>query len=261
MSNLSSLLMGEISLKNKTQGGGINQNNSEENLENKNDSLNASSENVKIKVVNMQEYKTKKYLEERKNMKVWDNSGNKKEKKGKKEKKEKKEEAQNGKTSETKKDNKTENIKKDTTEKTTTEEVKTEKKLYRPPIKTILAKEKEKEKLAAENEEEDMFPDLAKAINVAKGDKKKNQPVKKSKKDKKKKPTEEEKEKEAQKRDGDEQKDIEKEQEIKKIEKINFNIFDIIDIKRQYEPISRNIEKVALKYENRQKYKELVGCS
>lgn len=258
MSNLSSLLMGEISLKNKTQGSGNNQNNSEENLENKNDLLNASSENVKIKVVNMQEYKTKKYLEERKNMKVWDNSGNKKEKKGKKEKKA---EAQNGKTSETKKDNKTENIKKDKTEKTITEEVKTEKKLYRPPIKTILAKEKEKEKLAAENEEEDMFPDLAKAINVAKADKKKNQPVKKSKKDKKKKPTEEEKEKEAQKKDGDEQKDIEKEQEIKKIEKINFNIFDIIDIKRQYEPISRNIEKVAQKYENRQKYKELVECS
>lgn len=249
MSNLSSLLMGDISLKNKTQGSGTNQNNSEENFDNKNDSLNASSENVKIKVVNMQEYKTKKYLQERKNMKVWDNSGNKKEKKGKKEKKEVN---LNGNISETKKDNKT--------EKTLAEETKTEKKLYRPPIKTILAKEKEKEKLAAENEEEDMFPDLMKAKNVDKANKKKNQPVKKSKKDKKKK-TEEEKEKEVQKKEEDERKSVEGEHELKKVEKINFNIFDIIDIKRQYEPISRNIEKVAQKYENRQKYKELVECS
>ncbi|CRG96766.1 conserved Plasmodium protein, unknown function [Plasmodium gallinaceum] len=215
MSNLSSLLISNNSLKNETKSLLKSINNENENADKNIETVN--SESVKIKLINLQEYKTKKFLDERKNVNAWNSNNNKKKDEKKKEKKTEKK-----------------------TEKKAEEKNDTQKKLFRPtPLK-------QKEEVV-----EELFPDLLQLKKASKTEKekKKNQVPKKNKKEK------------AEKK----KKQVEEETifpQIEEIQKKNFNIFDIIDIKKNYEVILRNSDKVLEKYKNKKKFDDsMILCN
>ncbi|CRG99430.1 conserved Plasmodium protein, unknown function [Plasmodium relictum] len=220
MSNLSSLLISNNSLKNETKSllRSINENeNNDKNIETIN------SESVKIKLINLQEYKTKKFLDERKNINAWNSNNNQKKDEKKEKKKEKKKETETEKEKEKK------------------IEENNEKKLFRPtPLK------QKKEEVV-----EELFPDLlqSKKTNKSEKEKKKNQIPKKNKKEK------------ADKKKNKEEEEINFPQ-IEEIQKKNFNIFDVVDIKKDYEPIQRNSDKVLEKYKNKKKFDDsMILCN
>ncbi|ETW18623.1 50S ribosomal protein L29 [Plasmodium falciparum IGH-CR14] len=248
MLNLSSLL---ISKKNVKDDGN---NSSENEVGGNNDVSSLNNDCVKIKLINMQEYKTKKLLDERKNVNVW-SANNKKDNDKKEKKKEKKKEQPKKKESVVTKpkavgENDTKKIEnKDIENKNVTP-----KKLFVPSaIKQQQQKEALKNKQTPKKEEE-LFPDLiqSKKSNKTEKEKKKTQPAKKSKKEK------------ADKKVQESTKEQENEfPQIEEIEKIHFNIFDFIDMEKQtYEHIVRNSEKVLQKYKNRSKFVDsMIMCN
>ncbi|GAB65793.1 hypothetical protein PCYB_072950, partial [Plasmodium cynomolgi strain B] len=239
-----------------------------------------SSEAVKIKIINMQEYKTKKFLDERKNVNAWsaaNTSGKKpaKEPKKKPEKKkaekkkeepkkeeEKKEEEKKeepnkeepnkdeSKKDEAKKEEaKKEEVKKEAAKK---EAAKKDPKIEPPKKKFVPSVLKQKEAAMAKavkevkNEKVELFPDLlqAKKSTKTEKEKKKNQPQKKNKKEKAEKKKQEEEENNF--------------PPIEEVEKIHFNIFGIVDMKKEYERIMRNSDKVMEKYKNKKKFDDTM---
>ncbi|SCM21311.1 conserved Plasmodium protein, unknown function [Plasmodium chabaudi chabaudi] len=215
MLNLSSLLI------KKKSSVGDELNSADKAKENGEGNANDNNDSMKIKLINMKDYKTKKLLDERKNVKAWapsptNKKGNKSEKK--KEKQKDKPADENKKTDEKKEEKK-----------------EPAKKIFVPSII------KQKAVVKKENEKEELFPNLLQAKKSTKieKDEKKNAPQKKKKKEKaSNKPKEEENQFPP----------------IEEIKKINFNVFDVVDIKNEYERIVRDIDKVTLKYKNKKKF-------
>ncbi|GAW80282.1 50S ribosomal protein L29 [Plasmodium gonderi] len=265
MLNLSSLLKATKGVKPTGSTAADN-----ENGENKGE---IGSETVKIKLINMQEYKTKKLLDERKNVNAWSatNNSSKKptkeaKKKTEKKKVEKKKDSKNDDENKdaTKKDEaKKDDTKKDDTKKDDAkkdDEKKDDSKKgqkYEPPQKKFIPsvlKQREstlsKSVKEVKNEKVEVFPDLlqAKKSTKTEKEKKKNQPQKKNKKD-----------------IGEKKKQEDEENNfppIKEINKIHFNIFDVVDIKKEYERIIRNSDKVMQKYKNKKKFdNSMILCN